>query len=103
MLAMNQSAMAQMETDHLLAALEAEGHITPAEKELARRLNGLAGQETPDEVEARLERSYESALEQSSFRARAIEEILEICEQPGTAEELKARIKTRVENSYVEL
>lgn len=61
MLAMNESAMAQMETDHLLAALEAEGHLTPAEKELARRLNELAGQETPEEVEARLEKSYENA------------------------------------------
>lgn len=101
--AMNQSAMTQMETAHLLAALEAEGHITPAEKELARRLEALSEQETPKAVEARLEKEYESAMEQSSFRAQAIEEILEICEQGGTAKELKARIKTLVENSYVEL
>lgn len=103
MLAMNQSAMARMDTGHLLAALEAEGHITPAEKELARRLDELAAQETGEETAARLEKSYERAMEQSEFRAQAISEILEICEQGGTAKELKARIKTLVENSYVEL
>lgn len=100
---MNQSAMAQMETDHLLAALEAEGPLTPAEKVLAWRLEALAGRETPEEVEARLEKEYESAMEQSEFRAQAISEILEICKQGGTAKELKARIKTLVEDSYVEL
>lgn len=103
MLAMNEALMSEMDTPHLLAALEAEGPLTPAEKVLAWRLEALAGQETPEEVEARLEKEYESAMEQSYFRAQAIEEILEICKQPGTTKELKARIKTLVENSYVEL
>lgn len=41
MLAMNAAAMAALETPHLLAALEAEGYLTPAEAELARRLETL--------------------------------------------------------------
>lgn len=41
MLAMDAQTMAGMETSHLLDALEAEGHLTPAEKELAKRLDAL--------------------------------------------------------------
>lgn len=67
MLAMNQSAMAQMETDHLLAALEAEGHITPAEKELARRLREL-------------EEEHEAALEQVRAMAPLFEKLQEIAD-----------------------
>lgn len=103
MLAMNEALVGEMDTPHLLAALEAEGPLTPAEKVLAWRLNGLAGQETPKAIEARLEKEYESAMEQSEFRAQVIQEILEICEQGGTVKELKALIKALIENSYVEL
>lgn len=95
--------MEQMGTGHLLSALEAEGYETPAEKELARRLDTLFKKETEEEMSERFEKSYESAMEQSEFRAQCISEILELCEQGGTAKELKARIKSLVENSYVEL
>lgn len=41
MLAMNEALMGEMDTPHLLAALEAEGPLTPAEKVLAWRLEAL--------------------------------------------------------------
>lgn len=76
---------------------------TVLEKELARRLAGIVGLEHPEEVEARLEKSYESAMEQSGFRGDAIAEILELCKQPGTKKELVKAIESLIENSYVEL
>lgn len=103
MLAMNIRLMELMETPHLIAALEAEGPLTPAEKELTRRLDDLAGRETGEEAETRLEKSYESAMEQSEFRAQLIQEILDMCDGAGTRKELVAAIKSAVENSYVEL
>ena len=104
MLAMNENLMGCMETPHLLAALEAEGHLPPAEKVLAWRLESLIEQETGEEAEARLEKSYESAMEQSEFRAQAIQEILELCEASGgTRRDLVKAIRALVENSYVEL
>lgn len=93
--------MERMETPHLLAALEAEGPLTPAERELARRLAEF--EETPEQVEARLDRYYESALEQSEFRAQLIQEIVALCDREGTKKDLVKAIKTALENSYVEL
>ena len=101
MLAMTPALLERMETPHLLAALEAEGPLTPAEKELAKRLSAF--EETPEEVEARLEESYERQLEQSYFRAQLIEEILALCEQQGGKKDLVKAIKTALEDSYVEL
>lgn len=95
--------MERMETSHLLASLEAEGHLTPAEKELAKRLDDLVGEETAEEVESRLEKTYESALEQSEFRAQLIQEIIALCDRPGGKKELTSAIKSALENSYVEL
>ena len=103
MLAMNPQLLAQMETRHLLNSLFAEGHLTPAEIELSRRLEVLAGNETPEEVEERLEKAYESALEQSEFRAQLIQEIVALCDRPGNKKDLVTAIKYALENSYVEL
>lgn len=103
MLAFNPFLMAEMQTPHLVAALESEGFTTPAERELCFRLGDLAAQESPEDVEARLERTYEIAMEQSEFRAALIDQILTLCESPGTKAGLVAAIKTALENSYVEL
>ena len=103
MLALNPHLLAQMDTGHLLSALAAEGPLTPAEIELSRRLEALYGKETPEEIEARLERTYESALEQSEFRAQLIQEIIGLCDQAGTKKDLVKAIKYALENSYVEL
>lgn len=103
MLALNPALLSQLDDAHLCAALAAEGHLTPAERELAKRLDVLAGQETPEEIEARLEKSYKSPLEQSEFRAQLIELILALCKRPGTKAELVKAISMAVENSYVEL
>lgn len=99
--------MRQMGDEHLVAALEAEANPlvqTDAEIELLRRFAEVAGVEDAEEVEARVERSYESALEQSKFRRDLIERILEMCDEIGeTKKDLVKNIQTAVENSYVEL
>ena len=105
MLILNPGLMANMEDDHLIRSLECEPSImrTPVELELMRRLDELVGKETPEEVESRLEKTYESALEQSEFRAQLIKEIIALCNKPGTKKDLVAEIKSALENSYVEL
>ena len=105
MLILNPGLMANMDDGHLLRSLECEAAImrTPVEMELMRRLDELVGKETPEEVESRLEKTYESALEQSEFRAQLIKEIIELCDKTGSKEDLVAAIKTALENSYVEL
>ena len=105
MLTLQPSLMATMGHDHLIRSLECEPQImrTPVELELMRRLDELVGKETPEEVESRLEKTYESALEQSEFRAQLIQEIIALCNKPGTKKDLVAEIKSALENSYVEL
>ena len=105
MLILNPGLMANMDDGHLLRSLECEAAImrTPVEMELMRRLDELVGKETPEEVESRLEKTYESALEQSEFRAQLIQEIIALCNKPGTKKDLVAEIKSALENSYVEL
>ena len=105
MLILNPGLMANMDDRHLLRSLECEAAImrTPVEMELMRRLDELVGKETPEEVESRLEKTYESALEQSEFRAQLIQEIIALCNKPGTKKDLVAEIKSALENSYVEL
>ena len=105
MLILNPGLMANMDDGHLLRSLECEAAImrTPVELELMRRLDELVGKETPEEVESRLEKTYESALEQSEFRAQLIQEIITLCDKPGTKKDLVAAIESALENSYVEL
>lgn len=61
------------------------------------------------EMESRLEKTYEVRLEQSEFRAQALEAILKLCDEcapqrKGSAlEELIAGIRIAVENHGVEL
>lgn len=105
MLILNPGLMANMDDGHLLRSLECEVAImrTPVELELMRRLDELVGKETPEEVESRLEKTYESALEQSEFRAQLIQEIIALCDKSGSKKDLVTAIKSALENSYVEL
>lgn len=105
MLALNPGLVASMDDAHLLAVLGSESSLmrTPVELELIRRLEAIVDLETGAEVEARIEKSYESAMEQSEFRAQCIGEILELCDSTRSHVDLVARIKSLVENSYVEL
>lgn len=103
MLAMNPGLLETLDTPHLLAALEAEGPLTPAERELAKRLDALASKETAEEIEAQFNKTFESAMEQSEFRAGLIEEIIALCDAPGPRKDLVSAIKAALENSYVEL
>lgn len=105
MLILNPGLMANMDDGHLLRSLECEAAImrTPVELELMRRLDELVGKETPEEVESRLEKTYESALEQSEFRAQLIQEIIALWDKSGSKKDLVTAIKSALENSYVEL
>lgn len=99
---MNAGLMAAMSDEHLLNALEC-GERTYAERELMNRCWRLLGEVAERPTESEMEKRYESPLEQSEFRAQLIEEILALCERPGSKKELVAAIKTAYENSYVEL
>lgn len=69
---------------------EAYERLADAEKEL-------------EELEARVEKENEVQLEQSEFRRKLIERIVEMCGQAGTKKDLVKAITTALENSYVEL
>ena len=101
MLTLYPSLMANMDDGHLIRSLECEPSImrTPVELELMARCERLADElaDRPTEAE------YESPLEQSEFRAQLIQEIIELCDKPGSKKDLVAAIKTALENSYVEL
>ena len=57
-----------------------------------------------EELEARVEKENEAALEQSEFRRELIERIVEMCGQAGTKKkDLVKAITAALENSYVEL
>lgn len=60
-----------------------------------------------DDHHASIESKYESAMEQSQFRAECIREILALFESKSwrytETKDLIARIKNHVEESYVEL
>ena len=71
--------------------------IAEAYERLADAEKGL------EELEARVEKENEAALEQSEFRRELIERIVEMCGQEGTKKDLVKAIKTALENSYVEL
>ena len=109
MLTLYPSLMANMDDGHLIRSLECEPAImrTPVEFELMARCERLADEladrPTEAEMEAEMEKRYESPLEQSEFRAQLIQEIIELCNKPGSKKDLVAAIKTALENSYVEL
>jgi hypothetical protein len=105
MLQLLPNLMAKMKNDHFLAALDCEPSFarTSVELELMRRLDELAANELPEDIEERLKKTYEVDMEQSEFRANLIREIQLLCEQPGSKEDLISAINKSVSNSYVEL
>ena len=105
MLTLYPSLMANMEDDHLIRSLECEPAImrTPVELELMARCERLADELWDRPTEAEMEERYESPLEQSEFRAQLIQEIIALCDRPGSKKDLVSAIKLALENSYVEL
>ena len=105
MLTLFPSLMANMEDDHLIRSLECEPSImrTPVELELMARCERLADELAERPTEEEMEKRYESPLEQSEFRAQLIEEIIALCDKPGSKKDLVVAIKMALENSYVEL
>lgn len=99
---MNAGLMAAMDDEHLLRAIEC-GPMTDAERELAARCRRLLDEICDRPTEAEMEKRYEVQLEQSYFRAQFIEEVIALCERPGTRRELVEAIRRSLENSYVEL
>ena len=102
---LNPGLMRSMDTDHLVRSLECEPAImrTPVELELIRRFYDLAEEADSKFTEDEMEKRYESPLEQSEFRVQLIQEIIALCDKPGSKKDLVAAIKTALENSYVEL
>jgi len=105
MLTLYPGLMANMEDYHLIRSLECEPQImrTPVELELMARCERLADELTDRPTEAEMEKRNESLLEQSEFRAQLIQEIIDLCDKPGSKKALVAAIKMALENSYVEL
>ena len=105
MLTLYPGLMANMEDDHLIRSLECEPAImrTPVEFELMARCERLADELAERPTEDEIEKRYESPLEQSEFRAQLIQEIIALCDRPGSKKDLVAAIKMALENSYVEL
>ena len=105
MLTLYPSLMANMDDGHLIRSLECEPAImrTPVELELMRRCTDLAAERDERLTEDEMEKRYESPLEQSEFRAQLIQEIIALCDKPGSKKDLVSAIKMALENSYVEL
>lgn len=97
--------MANMDNAHLLQSLYCEPTImrTPVEFELMRRCEALADELATRPTEAEMETRYEVQIKQSGFRAQLIEEIIALCDSPGSRRDLVTAIKSALENSYVEL
>lgn len=105
MLQLQPSLLSQMQDDHFLAALNTEPCFlrTSVELELMHRLDVLAANELPENVESRLEKEYEVQLEESEFRVNLIREIQLLCEQPGSKKDLVDSMNSAILNSLVEL
>jgi len=104
MLTLYPGLMANMDDGHLIRSLECEPSImrTPVELELMARCERLADELADRPTEDEMEKWYER-LEQSEFRAQLIEEIIALCDKPGSKKDLVVAIKIALENSYVEL
>ena len=106
LLILNAACMSLMSDEHLITSLYAQAGpltSTPAEMELLRRLEAALDKIDSRPTEEQMAKKYESRLEQSEFRAQLIEEIIELCDKPGSKKDLVAAIKMALENSYVEL
>ena len=105
MLTLYPGLMANMDDGHLIRSLECEPSImrTPVELELMTRCERLVDELADRPTEAEMEKRYESPLEQSEFRAQLIQEIIALCDRPGSKKDLVSAIKLALENSYVEL
>lgn len=84
----------------LIRTMDSFSDLSDREKLLLERLECYAFQESPEEVKNRLEKSYESILEQSEFRRQLIEEMIQTSgEWPKKYHRI---LKNMLDNSYVE-
>lgn len=90
-----------MNDKDLIRTLDSFSDLSDREKLLLDRLECYAFQESPEEVENRLKKSYESALEQSEFRRQLIEEMIETSEE--WPKKYYRELEQLINNSYVEL
>lgn len=89
-----------MNDKDLIRTMDSFSDLSDREKLLLERLEYYAFQESPEEVENRVEKFYESVLEQSEFRRQLIEEMLETSEEwPKKYHKI---LEGMLDNSYVE-
>lgn len=90
-----------MNDKDLIRTMDSFSDLSDREKLLLDRLEYYAFQESPQEVVNRLEKSYESALERSEFRAQLVEQMLEASKEwPKKYHKI---LKDMLDNSYVEI
>ncbi len=75
--------------------------LSETELLLLDRLSHYTDRESPQEVENRLEKSYESIVEQSEFRAQLIDQMLEVSKE--WPKKYNKILSVMIDNSYVEL
>lgn len=93
--------------EHFIAILNTRNNLSVLEQELLRRLESFESQETIEEVSARVEKSFESAMEQSDFRANFIRDTQDFMNKTSwrynETKELVKYFNINLENSQVEL
>ena len=103
----SKGTLSLMSDSHLVSAMYGERELTDYEEELLKRLEKYIDKESSEEVESRLEKTYESVVEQSEFRRQVIEDIIAMCSSHNfrykETKELTGSIIDSVSESYVEL
>jgi len=103
----SKGTLSLMSDSHLVSAMYSERELTNYEEELLKRLEKYTDKESSEEVESRLEKTYESVVEQSEFRRQVIEDIIAKCASHNfrykETKELARSIIDSVSESYVEL
>ena len=93
--------------EHLISILNTRSNLSVLEQELLRRLESFESQETIEEVSAKVEKSFESPMEQSYFRADFIRDMQDFMNKTAwrytETKELVKYFNTNLENSQVEL
>lgn len=93
--------------EHFIAVLNTRNNLSVLEQELLRRLESFESQESLNEVSNRVEKSFESAMEQSHFRANFIRDTQDFMNKTAwrytETKELVKYFNINLENSQVEL
>lgn len=93
--------------EHFIAILNTKNNLSVLEQELLRRLESLESRESIADIQERVENSFESAMEQSDFRANFIRDTQDFMNKTSwrydETKELVKYFNINLENSQVEL